>query len=1629
MLLLTMLISICADVKVVFTGDGITDGAWGRSKGVAKPVNERNLGDLNHHLGDGYVFLCGAWYQSQYPTLGINIQNRGIIGNTLDDLSARWQDDILSLNPDVISVLIGSQDIDNYIGTDMSESFNFDAWQEKYRTMLTAARTANANVKLVLCAPYCGAIASNYTTRKDLLMQLATKVQALATEFSAVYVPFNEIAEVEPTAGNFFWDGTLPTAAGQYEMFKKWVSVADGYVIGNTAPMTIGPAKAQNSNGKRRILYIGDSITDAGWGLAGGSALNTNQRDLTALDHIMGHGYAMLCTGWYQTVYPEANYEVINRGISGNTLANLASRWETDVIANSPDVLSILIGTNDIDQWLKGNKTTPFDYDAWEAQYRTLINRVKADNPLVQIALGTPFVGSRSSDYETRSAMVAELASRVRTIATSMGCTLIPYDELFAELTSNQPNTAYWIWDGIHPSPAGHYKMQQLWLQEAGALVFADAMPVQSTELTTGGQFMDLLLPMEGSIAATESDWGTAAGEETNPRYAGTWAGTLGRWKDNGIEDTERSYWGGNIIKGDDGKYHIYVSGWPESTARGHMAWSSASRVYHVISDNVWGPYTYVSDIGAGHNSEIYKTGDTYIIYHIEPLGYYKSTSLGDTWESGEYTFDLRDRALIAGENRETSLSNCSFSKRDDGSFIMIDRGGGIWVSRDGLTDPWHQISTSSVYLNSTVTNRGTLEDPVIWRDHLQYHMIVNDWQARYAYYYRSKDGLHWVMESGKAYTGQDPFAKHSDGTVEQWHKYERPRVYQDELGRAIRMNFAVIDCVKQSDLGSDTHSSKNINMPVTRQLLLEVQGNTPINSSTTSIRVLVKAEDGFNPRTDLDLTSLKFGAHNKVNFGNGLSYSSSENSGTSDLIITFTGVAGQSGITEDEWAPKMLGLMTDGSVAFGYAKMPGVDYKPAMLSAVTPTFAADGTVQSVCITNYGEQAAKATTVRIYAPNGTTLLAHGTTSALAAYGNETVNMTKDAAAGAGYKAIIVRFYNGETMLNEEKIALTAINAAQTALQTVIDESNALLGDPRMSNCTEALRDAVSAATTVAKGYSIEAIEAQKAALGEALNTFKYANASPTNGLSITIPNAECNDLSAWEMTRLEASDAPGWKLNTTNRYGFDGNFIETYKSGGLKVANKAYQTLTDLPAGRYRLRVKALATNNGSAATGVTLYAKGNTLTGSPVSQTVSTGNTACTEYMLELTLTAKGSMEFGIDIAQTTNANWVCFDSWSLKYFGTAGGDIVETERNTPILGINPQQTYRIKHLNTARNRYLASAPDGSGHLLTTNTDAEKGEYALLPVLGKQGYYYIYNKEGYYVTPSTGYWTLSKTTPAEILVTLNNTNQSALSTTDNIYLLGESSQHANPQVKENSQVVYAYSAHDTDKGNNWVLEPIADATAAISLNVVTSNIDNLIASAIAEDIDMTYSISAAALGYQTFAADCALDFTNATVKAYIAKNVNDGKVFLQQVTKVPTGTGLLLEGTDAEAIPVITTNDADDVSDNLLHAGDGSTISKEDGYDKYVLAADDNNTTVSFYLINNTSATVAKGKSYLKVPVQQSNNARQLTFSFWGDVTGIKSVNNPPLTDNTFYNIAGQRVANPTHGLYIRNGKKIYIK
>ena len=181
--------------------------------------------------------------------------------------------------------------------------------------------------------------------------------------------------------------------------------------------------------------------------------------------------------------------------------------------------------------------------------------------------------------------------------------------------------------------------------------------------------------------------------------------------------------------------------------------------------------------------------------------------------------------------------------------------------------------------------------------------------------------------------------------------------------------------------------------------------------------------------------------------------------------------------------------------------------------------------------------------------------------------------------------------------------------------------------------------------------------------------------------------------------------------------------------------------------------------------------------------------------------------------------------------------------------------------------------------------------------------------------------------------------------------------------------------------------------------------------------------------GYATFAADVDLDLSTLTsgFKAYFASAASNGKVTMTKATneKIAAGEGLFIEGSGAFTITE-TRDDTDDV-DNYLVAGNGVTggIVKESGFDKYVLAADGE--SVSFFLINATPATVATNKAYLKVP--SSGGSARLAIVFDNDPTGISTIENNSKDMNGYYNLNGQRVAQPAKGLYIVNGKKVIMK
>ena len=175
---------------------------------------------------------------------------------------------------------------------------------------------------------------------------------------------------------------------------------------------------------------------------------------------------------------------------------------------------------------------------------------------------------------------------------------------------------------------------------------------------------------------------------------------------------------------------------------------------------------------------------------------------------------------------------------------------------------------------------------------------------------------------------------------------------------------------------------------------------------------------------------------------------------------------------------------------------------------------------------------------------------------------------------------------------------------------------------------------------------------------------------------------------------------------------------------------------------------------------------------------------------------------------------------------------------------------------------------------------------------------------------------------------------------------------------------------------------------------------------------------------YASYVTTQKLDFASAEgITAYIATGLNGAgdAVELQAVDVVPAGTPIIVKTTTQGATVNVPVTDAaaDDVSGNALVAGDGTTAwNGTSGYNYYYLASD------LFHLAN--AGTLQSGKAYLKVA---ETAAPVLNINF-GETTGINAVNGAEFKVNgEYYNLAGQRVAQPTKGLYIINGRKVVIK
>lgn len=209
-----------------------------------------------------------------------------------------------------------------------------------------------------------------------------------------------------------------------------------------------------------RILFQGDSITDAG-------------RSKENLDDL-GRGYPSLVAASLGLDAP-GEHTFINRGISGNRIVDLYARIRADIINLRPDVLSILIGVNDVWHEFKPDNPNGVPSEKFYKIYSMLIEEIKEALPETKIMILEPFFlpGPATTETEEKTvgfaSEVPKRAEMAKRIAEEYGLPFVPLQAGFDRLCElAEPTT--WLRDGVHPTPMGHEFIKREWLAAFSAL-------------------------------------------------------------------------------------------------------------------------------------------------------------------------------------------------------------------------------------------------------------------------------------------------------------------------------------------------------------------------------------------------------------------------------------------------------------------------------------------------------------------------------------------------------------------------------------------------------------------------------------------------------------------------------------------------------------------------------------------------------------------------------------------------------------------------------------------------------------------------------------------------------------------------------------------------------------------------------------------------------------------------------------------------------------------------------------------------------------------------------------------------------------------------------------------------------
>ena len=198
--------------RILFQGDSITD------------MNRGRTADPNHILGHSYAFLIAAKYGAMLPERHLTFINRGVSGNKVSDLAARWQKDTLDLQPDILSILIGVNDA--------SHGVPAEEYEQEYDKLLADTVAARPGIRLILCEPFTLPVGKkkdawdtwwpDMQKRQQIVARLAEKYHAPLVHLQKVF----DAACKRAPADYWIWDGVHPTYSGQQLVADEWVRVA-----------------------------------------------------------------------------------------------------------------------------------------------------------------------------------------------------------------------------------------------------------------------------------------------------------------------------------------------------------------------------------------------------------------------------------------------------------------------------------------------------------------------------------------------------------------------------------------------------------------------------------------------------------------------------------------------------------------------------------------------------------------------------------------------------------------------------------------------------------------------------------------------------------------------------------------------------------------------------------------------------------------------------------------------------------------------------------------------------------------------------------------------------------------------------------------------------------------------------------------------------------------------------------------------------------------------------------------------------------------------------------------------------------------------------------------------------------